>query len=748
MRRSAVHRQGLPVVGTSPTDNGMYETRFGLHRKPFQAVLTSDDFFRSKAFEDLSANVIHALRSDMGVAVLTGPSGIGKTVTLDAIRRSMSAENQVMVLRGGTVNTVEDLLHALHRRLLPPPGKRFEETTTRGTEAQATRWEVIERMQKVADFWGPTIVLLDDAHLTRPELFVELRALMEEESDGQRLLRVMIAGALSLEEFLSSAPLRDFSQRIRTHRFLEPFTSAESVAYLDHQIRRVGGETRSIFDAAAIERIVAAADGVPRCIDLLADESLMSAFRTEQNRVSVAAVDDGLSRLRHLPYSWNVSLFSSEEEADESEPSSNGAVTTTAVVSHGVIEVGAPAEESAIVSSEATSVDRFDDSESSGSVIEIGGPPQTRETVEESSATPDDSADRFDQIFKSIAVSGGAVAVAPVPQKSGNEPVAEERVRENTMQDDEGTPFDLEHHMVLPSMHAAEDSVEDELTDSSPAVVRGLEDDVSVLDRYEPWNPAGEWQAPQQHVEREFSSSRQSNASPVFDRYTWCELGRSVAPEPVTRTAVVLADESLSEWPPLVTGIAPVVEIPIESELSVDEEVNDPSRSIDVIEGLLGLKDSEERLTPESSVNRLFTLPIDVKDVTAGGQSAQPDIPVTGDDGGGSAQAFLADREVRVKEEIQTCSIEDALNAGAEDIDSADLQVFVGSRGREASASRVVAAATRQLRMAAGAESLVAPPAEPLQVHAEPAPSSKSEEVEESRTFANLFTRLRHKRRR
>ena len=36
----------------------------------------------------------------------------------------------------------------------------------RGTAAQAARWEVIERMQKVSDFWGPTIVLLDDVRTT------------------------------------------------------------------------------------------------------------------------------------------------------------------------------------------------------------------------------------------------------------------------------------------------------------------------------------------------------------------------------------------------------------------------------------------------------------------------------------------------------------------------------------------------------------------------------------------------------
>ena len=67
----------------------MYEKRFGLHRKPFQSVLTEHDVFESETFREILPAMLHALRSDQGVAVLTGPSGVGKSVTLECMRRTL-----------------------------------------------------------------------------------------------------------------------------------------------------------------------------------------------------------------------------------------------------------------------------------------------------------------------------------------------------------------------------------------------------------------------------------------------------------------------------------------------------------------------------------------------------------------------------------------------------------------------------------------------------------------------------------
>ena len=83
----------------------MYEHRFGLHRKPFQSALTEKDFFESETHREIIPAILHALQSDLGVAVLTGPAGCGKTVTAEYLRRLLQADSQTVFLRGGAVRS-------------------------------------------------------------------------------------------------------------------------------------------------------------------------------------------------------------------------------------------------------------------------------------------------------------------------------------------------------------------------------------------------------------------------------------------------------------------------------------------------------------------------------------------------------------------------------------------------------------------------------------------------------------------
>ena len=255
----------------------MYEKRFGLHRKPFQAVQKPTDYFSSSAYTQLLPAILNALQSDLGIAVLTGPAGVGKSVTLENFRRTLEPSLQTYLVRGGTVRSADDLLYSLYRHLLTA-----DNTTPTGERPAAVRrWDVVERLRRLAEFWGPLTILLDDVHLVETDVFAELRSLLEEEAGGQKLIRLLISGPLLLEEVLAQPSMTDFSQKIRTHVFLEPLRSTEAVDYLAHHVSNAGAALDDLFEPRAIEKIVVAADGVPRCLNLLADETLMICEETK-----------------------------------------------------------------------------------------------------------------------------------------------------------------------------------------------------------------------------------------------------------------------------------------------------------------------------------------------------------------------------------------------------------------------------------------------------------------------------------
>ena len=145
----------------------------------------------------------------------------------------------------------------------------------------------------------------------------------------------------------------------------------------------------------------------------------------------------------------------------------------------------------------------------------------------------------------------------------------------------------LEHHLLLASSNGDEDTdctagldaeyVEEILTESEPSDLSNehLFDAIlaepihtpiaeELFTEYTAWQPAGEWPSPRtgrSSTLAKFTSI--GNASPVFDRYTWSQLGRSVAASPRRCREAEQADTAVAEWPPQIAGLAPFKPIPI-----------------------------------------------------------------------------------------------------------------------------------------------------------------------------------------
>lgn len=671
----------------------MYETRFGLHRKPFQTVSSNGEFFRSESFEELCPVVLHALRSDLGMSILTGPAGSGKSTTLEYFRRTLSTSSQAVLLRGGSVASVADLLQALHRQL------KSNATSESDAAGGVQRWNIVDRLQRVAEFWGPLIVMIDDAHLLQTETFAELRTLQEEQGDGQKLIRVMLAGPLSLEETLAQPSMVDFAQKIRCHAFLRTLRTNESVQFLKHQIEICGGQASQVFDGPALEIIVAAADGLPRNLNLLADECLMICEENDHSQVTANVVETALQRLQHLPVAWNYTPRSTDDddadidEIDESDRYESDLCDRTHSTGQpveavdSVIEIGGPAvTDSATVveaSQHRSSVVEIgspvENESRRSSVIEIGGPSARQpvdtaadsipphaqsaahdEPLDDQTAAGDEPAfadadsdhskpdyelDEDSDVFEVGSVEYDEPETAEVNTQSvessdseiaaavdegieaklirllddvtsttdadeteltttlhtdveGNDLPLDEATEASITQPD--GPTDLAHHLLLSTHHEIEPAESTDAagleTDSEAGIE--LTDPGPALQDFPQWNPAGRWpsdveltwtdQQPAESVEQElplrkaagaehsadFLSAQNANRISVFDRYTWQELGRAVAPDTNGRRPMLAVDRpAVAAWPPTTDGIAPRRIIPI-SVLSAEEQTS------------------------------------------------------------------------------------------------------------------------------------------------------------------------------
>lgn len=329
----------------------MYETNFGFHRQPFQCADLTRAFFISESIRSILPQLLHALRSDLGIAVLTGPAGVGKTSLLKHLQMQIAHEGRVVLCSAAGLENPAEVLQTLQAASLLKAGEGSPESSI--SVAVRSRWTVVEQMRKTTEFWGPILLLVDDAQLLSVPVLNELRAFTEEEWNGRALVRCLIAGPLNLEEELARPAHADFSRRVRCHAFLEPLSSKESLECLNRHFSVVGGKLRDVFSPQALDLIAVASDGLPRCLTLLADESLIVATERSAKVADEDCVRTALTRLQHLAYAWNTSPLiadhhNSAMESDSELPTTAANIkasqTSTAVthVAAGIFEFGAP----------------------------------------------------------------------------------------------------------------------------------------------------------------------------------------------------------------------------------------------------------------------------------------------------------------------------------------------------------------------------------------------------------------------
>ena len=101
-------------------------------------------------------------------------------------------------------------------------------------------------------------------------------------------------------------------------------------------------------------------------------------------------------------------------------------------------------------------------------------------------------------------------------------------------------------------------------TDEQVLTTDSISDGPPEFAAFQLWQPAGTW--PAATVARPVAVEAEpiaANVVPVFDRYTWCELGRSVSSSQWSRKRTSLPVMTSSQWPPLTHGIAPTERVPV-----------------------------------------------------------------------------------------------------------------------------------------------------------------------------------------
>lgn len=533
----------------------MYESHFGFHRPPFAACDGRSSFFSAESVQRILPSLLHTLKSSLGIAVVTGPAGCGKTTLLRHLRHLLANDGRVLVCSSASLETTGDLHRLLLTAARQPAGQaaaaELPTTVERRSAAEralpverASHLQVIDSLQRTRSLWGPAFLLIDDAHLLSGAVLNELRACTEHDDGCGDLVRCLLCGPLQLEEELARPAHSEIGGRIRCHVFLQPFTLRESAGYLRRQLQQAGARTPDIFADEALEELIVACDGLPRCLNLLADEALWLAAERGLQQVDSLCVRSALQRLQHLPYAWNLTLAGAGDDGRNAHMA-DGYVTAAPGAS-------ADTRQSAAVETTRSHVAAVPGTAAARNSVPVDKPPQAVEImahgVVEFGAAPVRSA----PVHSAPVHNGGLPATEQQPAATdtdthravaesspsercdttslpGSEQPAEMRTRPETPQTTDIAP-------VPPSA----------LVPGSAVVVNEAVVPADVV------IPTEATREPRRTV-AELPAGEVADRLPVFDRYTWVALGREV---PAGAGSVTVRQRELPDDPCWLTTAA------------------------------------------------------------------------------------------------------------------------------------------------------------------------------------------------
>jgi hypothetical protein len=159
------------------------------------------------------------------------------------------------------------------------------------TRPAAYRAAAIEALNTLLWTLSPgerVVMLFDEAQGLSDDDLEELRLLANCGRFDEHQLCFVLVGTPALMERLTRPPLRSLNERIGARAILRPLDRTESMQYVAHRLRSLGGDAGRIFPHRTLSCLVEHSGGVPRRINVLCHNAMLIAFTAGVKRVGVA----------------------------------------------------------------------------------------------------------------------------------------------------------------------------------------------------------------------------------------------------------------------------------------------------------------------------------------------------------------------------------------------------------------------------------------------------------------------------
>jgi general secretion pathway protein A len=282
----------------------MYREFYGLEDLPF--TLTPDPRFLvfTPSYNEVLASLYYGLENAKGLIVLTGEVGTGKTTALRWILRRLDSS----VLAAYVFNprlSIDEFYHHVTQML--------------GITDWTNKAELLSQMGRVLEERHRrglrTVLIIDEAHELSDYVLEEIRLLLNFEADNAKHLQIILTGQPELREKLNQPNLRQLKQRVALRCNMHSLPNVEETErYVTERLLIAGSEQPNVFTPGAIDFIFKCSEGIPRLINNLCDNAMLSGYAAGEQIIGRQIVEVVAENLDLLPRKDSLNAMESLPE--------------------------------------------------------------------------------------------------------------------------------------------------------------------------------------------------------------------------------------------------------------------------------------------------------------------------------------------------------------------------------------------------------------------------------------------------
>jgi general secretion pathway protein A len=260
--------------------------------RPFEPTPDPEFLYLSSELKEVLATLEYGIIQKRGFILLVGKPGTGKTTLLNSLMEK-AKRNTTFAYISNPAADFDDLLHTLQVKFNLAP---VDEDLSKAKAIHRLNAFVMEGFKEGRN----TAIIVDEAQCLDVKAFEGLRLLSNLETRKEKLIQIIISGQPELATTLGEKKLIQLVQRIGLRCQTKPLSEKETHEYIEHRLKIAGYKGPQVFANKATKMIWAYSDGIPRTINIICDNALLTGYSKDTKRIDSSIVQEVINDLSNL----------------------------------------------------------------------------------------------------------------------------------------------------------------------------------------------------------------------------------------------------------------------------------------------------------------------------------------------------------------------------------------------------------------------------------------------------------------